>query len=373
MKRTLALERISDFFSRYKDRVEETYIQLLGMHQKELIEDLLNTVLQLKKYYPIRILQFQIMRSDLYQKKYRIEVCGYNKRWYLDEERTKAYCDISYLFQPFKELAEELEAEIFQYMGAISQYDIDNMVNEFFVDCFYRSASKIREGFFLFDEWLQQHNRSYRKPYCVMWGDYRGKTDILFFQDKPGKDTELFLKACESDKKEGHYFFSFVASMLEEITVSGENFAYLNFKRSKLQEVTFEKCSFLASLFKENTMDWCTFADSRLYGCNFSEIKGYQLKFENTTIMNTTFENAQLRKGNFSNAKLIGVDFQNSDLSECSFKGATLSMVDLRVASLKDIDLTGAKLREVYINEEDIPLLQLTKEQRENVYVLRED
>ncbi len=372
MDRRLALERIEEIFTLHKDRVERKYRQILEQHQEQLVKDLLAAVLTLKKYYPIRILQFQIMRTDLYQKKYRIEVCGYNKKWYLDEERTTAYVDIEFLFEPFKELAAVLEEDLLKYMGAVSQYDIDNIVNEFFISCYNRSATGIRKDFLLFDEWLIQHKKSYRKPYRVMWGDYRGRADVLFCQDKPGKTSDELCTACEEDKKDGHLFFSFVDSDLKDITLTEERFAYLNMKRSKLKKVNFEKCEFGECLFMESIMDWCSYADNCFYGCNFNNVKGYQLEFAGASIRNSVFTGMELRKGNFQRAELVAVDFKDCSLEECSFRDATLSMVDLRAEKLEGIDLTGARLEQVYIYEKDMEVLGLTDEQKKHVYVLTE-
>lgn len=373
MERNLALEKINALFELHSSRTEMEYKKLLEENREQLTQKLLEAVMSLKKYYPIRVLQFQIMRTDLYQKKYRIQVCGYNKNWYMDEERTVSYVDITYLFEPFKELAKLLEEDLLKYMGAVSQYDIDNIVNEFFITCFNRSSTKMREGFFLFDEWLAQNNKKYRIPYRVMWGEYRGRTDILYLQDKLGKETADFEKECEKDQREGHLFFSYVDSNLADMKITNEKFAYLNLKKSNLKEVNFEKCVFGESMFRESVMEWCSYSESVFYGCNFSKINGYQLDFQNSSITNTGFENMKLRKGKFQGAKLFAVDFKNCVLEECDFRGATLSMVDLRAERLSGIDLTGAKLEEVYIHERDMEELHLSKEQSEHVYVLTED
>lgn len=372
MDRTLALEKIRGNFDLKKDSVQRRYKELLNSCKSQLVDELLDAVLKLKKYYPIRVLQFQIMRTDLYQGKYRIEVCGYNKFWYLDEERTTAYVDIEFLYEPFQKLKEELEAEVPVYLGAISQYDINNMVNELFISCFNSSAPQMRESFFVFGEWLLQNNRAYLKPYRVIWGEYKGRTDILYLQDEFGKETKEFIKLCEQDKKAGHQFASFVQSNLKDMKLKEEKFAYLNMKKSIMQEVTFENCQFGESMFRESVMDWCSYANSIFYGCNFGRIKGYQIEFTNSVITNSSFEEINLRRGNFQGAKLVAVDFSNSCLNECNFRNATLSMVDLRTADLDGIDLTDAKLEEVYINEKDIELFHLSEEQREHVYILKD-
>lgn len=372
MDRALALEKLKGTFELKKDNTQRQYELILQKHKVQLTQKLLEAVLQLRKHYPIRVLQFQLMRTDLYQDKYRIEVCGYNKNWYLDEERTTAYVDIAYLFMPFQKLKQELEQGISVYMGAVSLYDINNMVNEFFISCFNHSAMQMREGFYLFDEWLLSNSRTYRKPYRVMWGEYRGRVDVLYLQDEYGKEAQDLIKVCEHDKKAGHQFLSSVHSNLKDMRLKGEKFAYLNVKKSSMQYVEFEHCQFGESMFQESVMDWCSYNGSTFYGCNFSRIKGYQLGFANTVITNSSFEGINLRRGNFQGARLVAVDFGKSNLSECNFRNTTLSMVDLRAESLEGIDLTDARMEEVYINEKDMELLHLTEQQKENVYVLKE-
>ena len=370
VERNTALEEIDKLFAMHKDDIERKYIRIFDENQEKLVNELLSAILSLKKYYPVRFLQFQIMRTDLYQNKYQIQVCGYNKKWFLDDERTVAYVDIEFLFEPFKELSEILSSDILKYMGAVSKYDIDNIVNEFFILSYNKSSSLIRKDFVAFDEWLAANNKSYRKPYRVLWGDYRGNCETLFYQDVLGKDSKIFVKECKDDKKEGHLFFSFTKCNLEKEKFSQEKFAYLNMKGSRMKEIIFDKCDFGESNFRETVMEWCSYAGNRIYGCNFSKVKGYQLDFEDAFISNSTFEEIELRKGNFSGARLIGVDFKDCNLEECCFKNATLSMVDLRAKNLEGIDLTGAKLEQVYIEEKDIKVLNLTQEQEQQVFVL---
>ena len=374
MDRKIALEKLKEGFEEEKPLLQQKFSECLREREQEFITALYEGIKQLNWEYPIRVLQFQLMRSDIYQGHSYITVCGYNADWYLDEERTQYQIPADYLYQPFQELEERMKKEISVYLGAVTEYDIKNLVCEYFLECFIDMADKMLDNFYLFDEWAEENQISFTVPYRIVWGEYRGRAQRIFYLDKAGKTTEVIKKELEDNKeKEAYLFSSWVESNLADITLKQQTFAHLNMKKSRLSQVKFMEVMFARAIFKNSFMEWCSFKKSILNGCNFNEVQAYQLDFCEAQISNCSFEKVKLRKGKFDGAVLTDVVFTEGSLSECSFRNARLCRVDLRTENLSNIDFTGAELEQVYIHAKNFDEIALTPEQEQHVYILKEE
>ncbi len=374
MDRKIALEKIKERFEEEKPLLQQKFLECLNEREQELLTELYEGIKQLNPEYPIRVLQFQLMRTDIYQGHSYITLCGYNADWYLDEERTEYQIDADYLYQPFQELEDSMKKEISVYMGGVTVYDIKNLICEYFLECFINMADRMLNNFYLFDEWTQENQISFALPYRIVWGEYRGRAKTIFYLDKAGKTKEEIQKELEDNKeKEAYLFCSWTESDLADITLKQNNFGHLNMKNSRLSRVTFDKCMFLGAGFKNSFMEWCSFEQSILNGCNFNELQAYQLDFSSAQISNCSFEQSKLRKGKFDKAVLTDVIFTEGNLSECSFRNARLCRVDLRTENLSNIDFIGAELEQVYIHVKNYDEITLTPEQESQVYILEEE
>lgn len=374
MDRRIALEKIKEQFEEEKPRLKQKFLKNVSEREQELVAALFEGIKKLNTDYPIRVLQFQMMRGDIYQAHSPITVCGYNADWYLDEERTEYQIAADYLYEPFEELEEKMKKEISVYMGSVTIYDIKNLVCEYFLECFTDMADKIQEKFYLFDEWAKEEGIAFEIPYRILWGEYRGRTKTIFYQGKIGKGKEEIQRELkESKEKEAHLFSSWVKSQVTDLILEQENFAHLNMKSSSLSQVVFRKCMFARAMFQKSVMEWCSFEKSILNGCNFSNLQAYQLDFSHAQISNCSFEENKLRKGKFDEAELTDVAFTEGSLSECSFRNAKLCRVDFRTKNLENIDFTGAEFQDVYVHVQNVDEIKLTPEQMKQVYVLEEE
>lgn len=374
MDRKIALEKIKQRFEEEKPLLLQRFLEQVSQREQTLEAELYKGIKSLNTDYPIRVLQFQMMRSDIYQAHSPITVCGYNGDWYGDEERTEYQIAADYLYEPFGELEEKLKKEISVYMGAITEYDIKNLVCEFFLECFTDMADGVLEKFYLFDEWAKEEGLSFEIPYRILWGEYRGRAKTIFYQGKPGKGKEEIQKELEEAKeKEAHLFCSWVESHVTDFTLKQENFAHLNMKNSRLSRVAFCECMFARAMFQKSFLEWCSFENSIFNGCNFTRLQAYQLDFSGAQIENCSFEESELRKGKFEKALLTDVVFTEGSLSDCSFRNAVLCRVDLRTKGLENVDFTGAQLKDVYVHVKHVDEMKLTPEQMEQVYVLEEE
>ncbi len=376
MDRKVALIQLQERVEEAKPLLKQKFTKLVEEHYEELVEELYQGIRKLDEQYPIRVVQFQLMRSDIYSGKCNIRVCGYNENWYLDENRTEAEVAAEYLYEPFQELINKLSVEISVYMGSVTEYDIRNLVCEFFMQCFCEIAVIIRQRFLVFDEWALENKITWKLPYRIVWGEYCGKAETLFYLDNYGKKTEDFRKECMDEnveRKEANLFKSFVQSEIKEIQVQNENFAFLNLKDSCLSQVSFMGCTFGQAMFRKSVMEWCSYETSRLYGCNFNETEQYQTNYCDARLINCCMEEAKIRKAKFDNALLEDISFWGTALEECSFRNAKMKRVDLRACNIQGIDLTDAELEQVYVQEKDIEALHLSPEQSHHVYVLKEE
>lgn len=375
MDRKSALIKLEELFMEERKRTGEEFEALAAASGEALRDLLFEGIRSLDHEYPVQVLQFQVMRSDLYQDRCRIMVCGYDKGWYQDPGPVEGFAEADFLYQPFLELIRRLNDQIGVFMGAVSVYDVRNLVCEYFMECYKGLAGRARSWFFLFDEWAKEEGFHFPVPFRVVWGPYRGETEMIFHMDRTGKSHAEFLEELEEDKKrnrEMHFYFSFVQSSQNGLQCGKEGFAFLTMKQSSFVHTQFKECKFASPDFQDSVMDWCSFEGSSLFGSNFSRGRGYQVNFGGTDIRNSTFEKIHLRKGDFTGAKLNGVAFTDGILEECSFRDASLTDVDLRAVSLEGIDFTGAVLERVYIWEKDAADLKVTEKQAEQVLVVAE-
>lgn len=374
MDRKIVLEQIKKRFEEEKPLLKQRFFKNVSEREQELVTELYKGIKSLNNDYPVRVLQFQMMRGDIYQAHSPITVCGYDADWYLDEERTEYQIAADYLYEPFGELEEKMKKEISVYMGGVTIYDIKNLICEYFLECFTDMADRILEKFYLFDEWAKEEGLSFEIPYRILWGEYRGRTKTIFYQGKIGKSKEEIQKELEEAKeKEAHLFCSWVESQVADLTLKQENFAHLNMKNSRLSQVVFCECMFARAMFQKSVVEWCSFEKSIFNGCNFSQLQAYQLDFSGAQIENCSFEESKLRKGKFEEAVLTDVAFTEGSLSDCSFRNAKLCRVDLRTECLENVDFTGAQLKDVYVHVKNVDEMKLTPEQMEQVYVLEEE
>lgn len=376
MDRKQALEKLEKTFEEEKQRTRQEYEEILTSSWEQIATLLYEGISRLDKEYPIQILQFQIMRADLYQNRCQITVCGYDKDWYLDEKRTDSKVDIRFLYEPFLRLQERMEATISVYMGAVTMYDIQNMVCEFFIECFRKIADLARGTFYAFDEWAEKEGFHLPVPFRIVWGAYRDMVETIFYMDFTGKTEVDLEKECEEENKRGriaHFHRAFVESTITNFHKAEEKFAFLTMKRSVIEQTSFTKCMFAGCNFEASKMNWCSFEGSSLAGCNFSKTEGYQINFKDTDIQNCMIEDIKLRKADFTGAKLKDVTFTQGMLEECSFRNAVLYNVDLRLQVCTGVDFTGAKLDNVYILEKDVDNVVLSEEQKEHVFVISDE
>lgn len=369
MDRKTALEKLGQRFAAEKQALTQRFIEQIEQHLDELAAAVYSTIQTMDKADSVRIIQVQVMRADVYQGRSRIMICGYDENWYLDESHWQSDVEAPYLYEPFVEVEMRLAKELSVYMGAVTDYDIRNLVCEHFVRCFSEQAVRVRNHFALFDEWAEMQKLTFSVPYRILWGAYREHVETLFYMDKKQKGTREF----RAELKDNNLFRSFVESSISDAEISGKNFAFLNIKNSSLVRVNFAECVFGQSLFIRTSAQWCQFSKCMFYGCNWNQADGYQMDFSGAQITNTAFEEMKLRKGKFEGTVLTDVSFYGSALEECSFRNATLTRVDLRGLSLENLDFAGAVLQDVYVHYKDADKLALTEEQSAHVYVLEEE
>ncbi|MBO4751065.1 MAG: pentapeptide repeat-containing protein [Lachnospiraceae bacterium] len=376
MERKKALGIVQEKMEAAKQGLKQAFDEKFAASKEKLVQDLYAGIDQLDKTYPIRILQFNILRSALYEEKPSIAVTGYDHSWYTDEKRTVSYVDVSYLFEPFAKSIHEIDEELSVFMGAVTAYDLRNDLCEYFIECFMQKDHELAAAFDRFDEWASQHGFSLTVPYRIVMGQTYENVNMIFAMDRTSKKKEDFLKEIKTDsnkKRPGPMFHCFVESDLAGMQLEKENWGHHNIKNSKLSKVQFKNCAFIALFAEKCDIEWTNFKECHLYGGNFSRSQAYQLDFEGSTIENTTFEGISLRKGKFEGARLENVIFKDATLEECSFKNATLKNVDLRVSKAEHIDFEGAILEDVFIHVTDADQLDLTGEQQGHVFVLKEE
>ncbi len=319
MEREAALqsyrERVSEKIAEFRSNMEKHLMEHAG-YLEDLVKagmDRLGEQMEKQGKEYVCFLYICILKTDLIHRKYRIFLHGLDMRWYLDEEPVETYVDAEELFEPFDRLRSALEEADSGYGGAVSRYDIQDLLFDELplMDSMICQILRYR-----LRDWEEKgiFDKVARSPYWLLrWGEYRDRSEFLVQTDRVEKPASAWR---EELKKAAH---------------NPENMVFGYWYRGK---------------------------------CQGKDPKDLDLRF-------ITFEESAIQDIKFENCNMEGSRFPKSRISGCSFKGCNLSGADFRDCSFENTSLAGAKLLSAIIPAESIPFLDISAEQLQVIHVYR--
>jgi len=287
----------------YLENMVKSGMDLLGEQMKK----------QEKEY--VCFLYSSVLKTDLIAGKRRILFHGLDMRWYLDDEPAEAYVDAAELFKPLDRLRNALEEANSGYGGAVSSYDIQNLLFEELplMDSMicqilrYRLRDWETKGIF---------DKVVRSPYWLLkWGEYRDRAEFLLQTDRVEKPDSAWK---EELKKAAHDPEKMVFSYWYKGKCQGKNPQNLD-----MRFITFEDCA--------------------------------------------------VRDVKFENCNMEGSRFPQSRISGCCFEGCNLSGADFRNCSFENTSFAGAELTAAIFPAESIPFLEISAQQLQAIQIYREE
>lgn len=264
----------------YLENLVKMGMELLGEQMKK----------QEKEY--VCFLYISVLKTDLIAGKARVFFHGLDMRWYLDEEPAEAYVDAEELFAPFYDLWNALEEANKGYGGAVSCYDIRNLLFEELplMDSMicqilrYRLRDWEEKG--IFDTVL-------RSPYWLLkWGEYRDRAEFLIQTDRVEKTDSAWKEELTKTvhNPENMVFSYWYKGKCEGTASKNLDMRFITFEECTVQDVRFEHCNMEGSRFTKSRVKGCCFE-----GCNLSGAD-----FRNCSFENTSFARAELTAAIFS-------------------------------------------------------------------------
>lgn len=319
MEREAALqsyrEAVSEKIADFQNDMEKHLMEHAG-YLEELVKsgmELLGEQMEKQEKEYVCFLYISVLKTDLIDRKYRIFLHGLDMRWYLDDEPAEAYADAKELFEPLNRLRNALEEANSGYGGAVSSYDIQNLLFDQLplMDSMICQILRYR-----LRDWEEKgiFDKVVRSPYWLLkWGEYRDRSEFLVQTDRVEKADSAWK---EELKKAAH---------------NPEKMVFSYWYKGK---------------------------------CQGKDPKNLDMRF-------ITFEECTIQDIKFDHCIMEGSRFPKSKISGCSFEGCNLSGADFRGCSFENTSFAGAELPSAIIPAESIPFLEISAEQLQAIYVYR--
>lgn len=305
--------KIADFRSNMEKHLME-HAEYLENMVRTAVERLGEQMKKQEKEY-VCFFYISVLKADLINRKYRIYLHGLDMRWYLDDEPAEAYVDAEEVFEPFDCLWNVLEEAKGGYGGAVSSYDVQNLLFEELplMDGMICQILRYR-----LRDWEEKgiFDQVVRSPYWLLkWGEYRDRAEFLVQTDRVEKSDSAWK---EELKKAAHDPEKMVFSYWYKGKCQGKNptnldMRFITFEECTIQDVKFENCNMEGSRFPKSKVSGCCFA-----GCNLS-----------------------------------GADFRNCRFENTSFAGAELTSAIFPAESIPFLEISAKQLQEIQIYREE--------------------
>lgn len=321
MEREAALqsyrERVSGKMADFRSNMEK-HLTKHAAYLENMVKsgmELLGEQMKKKEKEYVCFLYISVLKTDLIDRKYRIFLQGLDMRWYLDDEPVEAYVDAEELFQPFDCLRKELEEAVKGYGGAVSIYDVQNLLfGELpLIDSMICQILRYR-----LREWEEKgiFAKVVRSTYWLLkWGEYRDRSEFLIQVDRVEKPDSAW-------KEE-----------LAKAVHGAENMVFGYWYRGN---------------------------------CRGKDPQNLDMRF-------ITFEECTIQDVRFAHCNMEGSRFPKSRISGCCFEGCDLRGADFRDCSFDNTSFARAELEGAVFSAESIPFLEISAEQLQRIQVYREE
>jgi len=272
----------------------ETYILDRAEALEAMVKDamvLLGAQMEKQGKEYVCFLYFSLLKIDLTNRKYRFLLQGLDMRWYLDEEPAEVYVEAGDLFAPFEVLREDLIKESGGYGGAISIYDIQNIL---FDELSYIDGSICQILRYRLRDWEKKgiFDCVTRSPYWILkWGEYRDRTEILIQTDRVEKEKNVWKEelAKAAHKPETMVFSYWYKGEYEKDTAKELDMRFITFEECTISHMVFQGCSMEGSRFINCRITGCTFTGCNLWGADFRGSRIEQTSFDNAVLTAAVF------------------------------------------------------------------------------------
>ena len=279
---------------------------------------------------PVSYLEYTMLYSNFISRKYLAEIRVYGDKSYLDKrQRIIGSYDISYLFDLFDKLWDELLNIRKRFVGQVSSRDVTTCMMKILPHFYSYLANIARVAIADCANCPQFIKVIKNEKFIVEAGDYLALTENVYIENKAKNAGEL-IEWFHGNLPEDYTFGDY----------SGLDFSGCNFQNSDFRYASFRNSIFKQAFLAHSSFERASFRYADMEGCVLDNCCIHETDFSNAVLRNSSFINAKAKAGlvddkewkfagflpaNFCNSDLTGTDFTNADLTGADFSGAILT------------------------------------------------
>ncbi|WP_058485601.1 pentapeptide repeat-containing protein [Defluviitalea phaphyphila] len=371
-------EALQHFYEKYGDKKNFEKILELDRFCKENIEfltdkfceafkKLCNKIISLQQSGEkgkISFINFQILRTDILQKKYRILITAYDKNFYLDKKPVQVDFEMKEMFTYLNDLEEYLLKNYKQYVGKINVDDISVIIQmqvinyiRYIINISRIAIRKIKNLSY-FTEIEKEED------FYISTGEYKDYSELIYFKTKQNTNIEEIRDSINGKKKGNFHFNSYTDLDLSDLDLRNINFCFSDFTNSKLSRSDMRVSYFICTDFSNCKMDFVNLNYSILHDANFENCNLY-----GADLIGIMGGLTEPKEDMFYSPGFSGINFAGANLSEVDFSNGDLSGADFRGAVFDNTNFTGTNLNKAIFEKESIDKLDLSKEQLRSIII----
>lgn len=326
-------ETVLPLFTTYQEDFQEKAEKNQGVLKEKILEALkriaLKAQMQQKEQedYQVAYIQFSPLQIGVLQETYKVMVNAYDKTWHQGEPLWESF-SIEYLLDDLEQVKHKLYQEIKKYRGKIRYQVIDDFILKVVKN---QKATLIPLVNQLLKQWDEEEsfNLMPKADKLIMtWGDYKNEFEIVYCYEGKFKTEKYFKELLEKDEEGSLIFSTWQHLKLHNCVIRQKTMTCSSFKEACLENITFEESSLKSINFKKALLKNCCFIKCDLQGSDFRE------------------------------AVLESVVFETCHLGSCQ----------LQEVVYKAVNFTDSLLYGTAITEENVPLMNLSDEQLQEIH-----
>lgn len=299
-----------------------------------IFEALLQLFLSSKDKEQIQYVQMSLLRSQMDEDVYKMLLSLHNETYFMDPDSRMQAIDISYVFEPLREVRTKLYQVIGEYQGKIENFDADQMIRETAMVFYKKQADRCRLLFRDFDQWRAGKGIPPLKGLIVVkWGGFREESETIYLTDTREKSQAQFLSYNEKssiDQWDMQYVYqSWETACFTNMTVQKKNLLFLMLRNCSMERCQWENCMMHGAEFHHAKISRTIFAGCDMSGSDFRNAEFHQVQFIQ----------CNLKEADFTEAKFDRIQFPGSQMENARFSRNGIYCEGLDANQLQQVQL----------------------------------
>lgn len=320
--------------------------------------------IQVEKSFPIGFLMIHPLRTRLLNRDYRYQAWIYDEEWYVHEGYPVGEVDVSFLFQYYDELWNQLQTVYSNYWGKVTEMDVEQIMLRLLDDFHVYVNELLRYSTPDAVETEEYLSLERADIFHVECGEMFEPCDVILIEDHKKRLAKV-LKWLDKQEEGAYCFADFSGLVMKEIEYQTLDLRYADFRECDLTSSHLNVCMLNGTRFRYANLTHASLMISVIAGADFESAnlehanlsrcvaymgKKFLNKWKKTGYTETSFRKANLYDVNFENAVLHGADFRGANLTQANFNGASLAGSIFDKSALSQCNFTKEQRKEIIIH-----------------------